>query len=62
MSVSQQMRKIVYSKIYQEASSETDARDTETYLLNNYFFKGGTGGGDNPRYVYAYKITLETRE
>ena len=48
--------------IYQEASSETDARDTETYLLNNYFFKGGTGGGDNPRYVYAYKITLETRE
>ncbi len=48
--------------IYRNADSEIDARDTEKYLLDNYSFKGGTGGGDNPRYVYAYKITSATRE
>ena len=42
--------------------SEIDARDTEKYLLDNYSFRGGTGGGDHPQYVYAYRITSYTRE
>lgn len=42
--------------------SEIDARDTEKYLLNNYSFRGGTGGGDHPQYVYAYRITSYTKQ
>ncbi len=42
--------------------SENDARETEAYLLKMYPFKGNTGGGDHPQYVYAYKITSYTRE
>jgi len=48
--------------IYRKATSEQEARDTEKYLLDNYDFKGGTGGGDKPVYVYAYKITANTAE
>lgn len=48
--------------IHSARLNETDARDTEKYLLDNYPFKGDTGGGINPCYVYAYKITSETRE
>lgn len=48
--------------IYRDAQSETDARDTEQHLLNNYSFKGGAGGGIRPHYVYAYKITRTTKE
>lgn len=47
---------------YKKASSENEARDTEKHLLDNYAFKGDTGGGDKPEYVYAYKITSETRQ
>ena len=46
--------------IYRPVNSEVEARDTERYLLDFYGFKGGTGGGDNPRFVYAYKITFRT--
>ena len=42
--------------------SETDARDTEKYLLETYPFQGDVGGGIYPTYVYAYKITSYTRE
>lgn len=42
--------------------SETDARDTEAYLLKIYPFKGDVGGGEHPQYVYAYKITSSTRQ
>lgn len=48
--------------IYRNASSETEARDTEKELLNRKKFKGGPGGGDHPLYVYAYKITKTTFE
>jgi hypothetical protein len=48
--------------IYRSAGSEQVARDTEKYLLDTYNFRGGTGGGDNPIYVYAYKITPSTLE
>lgn len=48
--------------IYRLAVSEADARDTEQYLLKHYSFQGGPGGGDNPRFVYAYKITAVTRQ
>lgn len=48
--------------IYQDAYSETDARDTESYLLNEYTFRGDVGGGNRPTYVYAYKITPWTKQ
>lgn len=48
--------------IYQNAVTETDARDTEKYLLEAYPFRGDVGGGFYPTYVYAYKITTYTRE
>lgn len=48
--------------IYRDASNETDARDTEAYLLNEYHFKGDVGGGNHPTYVYAYKITSYTKQ
>ena len=47
--------------IYAKASSEAAARATEAALLR-YGCKGGRGGGVNPRYVYAYRITSNTRE
>jgi hypothetical protein len=48
--------------IYRTASSEQNARDTEKHLLNTYSFKGGAGGGDCPKCIYAYKITGSTKE
>ena len=48
--------------IYRKADSERECRDTECYLLEHYRFKGDTGGGDKPLYVYAYKITANTVE
>ena len=48
--------------IYSAQMTEQTARDTEKYLLDNYSFKGGVGGGDRPCYVYVYKITSYTRE
>ena len=48
--------------IYRDASSETDARDTEKYLLETYPFRGDVGGGEHPQYVYAYKITPWTKQ
>ena len=48
--------------LFEKANSEVDARNTERYLLNHYHFRGGTGGGDHPEYVYAYKITSTTVE
>ena len=42
--------------------SEIDTRDTEKYLLDNYSFRGGPGGGDHPQYVYAYQIIYHTKQ
>ena len=50
------------SWIFRKAASEKEARDIEQSLLDNYSFKGGTGGGGNPQHVYAYQITSSTRE
>lgn len=47
--------------IHDKASSEAVARATEAALLR-YGYKGGPGGGVNPLYVYAYKITSNTKE
>ena len=47
--------------IYDQASSEAVARATEAALLRDGY-RGGPGGGANPRYVYAYRITSNTRE
>lgn len=48
--------------IYRQAGSESEARATEKELLSARNFKGAPGGGYNPRYVYAYKITSTTVE
>jgi len=48
--------------IYDNAGSESSARQIEQHFLNKGC-KGGGGGGDyTTRYVYAYKITSSTRE
>lgn len=47
--------------IWWEAPSEAVARATEKALLDNGF-RGGPGGGREPRFVYAYKITDYTSE
>lgn len=46
--------------IYCPADDESTARDTEAELLNNYGYDGGTGGGDHPTYVYAFKKNNHT--
>lgn len=47
--------------IYREADSELVAREAEAELLK-LGYDGGTGGGDRPRYVYAYLKGPNTRE
>ncbi len=47
--------------IYQDCGSENTARQIEKYFLN-LGCKGGTGGGISPKFVYAYKITRDTKE
>lgn len=48
--------------IYCPADSESVARNTEKELLNIYNYDGGTGGGDHPTYVYAYRKHPHTVE
>ena len=40
--------------IYQQAESENEAREIEKFFLDNLRTDGGSGGGINPDYVYAY--------
>ena len=47
-------------RIHRDAGSESAAREVEKHFLAKGC-KGGTGGGKNPHYVYAYKITSTTR-
>ncbi len=47
---------------YENVFSEMEARGIEKHLINVYQFKGGTGGGFCPTYVYAYRITATTRQ
>ncbi len=48
--------------IYRDAGSETSARAIEDYFIKKGC-KGASGGGDSAtRYVYAYKVTVSTRE
>jgi hypothetical protein len=37
-----------------KADSETIARNVEQYFLDKKKMKGGTGGGDNPTFVYIF--------
>jgi len=49
--------------IYRGCETSAVARDVEEFFLNTQGTKGGTGGGDHAtRFVYAYKITLNTKE
>jgi len=41
--------------IFRHAESESAARQIEDYFVNTLGTDGGTGGGINPEYVYAYK-------
>lgn len=47
--------------IYRDCGSENTARQIEKYFLN-LSCEGGAGGGISPKFVYAYKTTLNTRE
>jgi hypothetical protein len=40
--------------------SEAEARAAEALLLKRGF-EGGSGGGNNPRFVYAFLVTNSTR-
>lgn len=46
--------------VYQNAGSETAARNLEQYLID-LGMDGGSGGGVNPTYVYAYLKTATTK-
>ncbi len=46
--------------IYRDAGSEIMAKSIEAVFLKKGC-KGGSGGGDKPHYVYAYKMTRTTR-
>lgn len=47
--------------IYRKADSERAAREAEAELLE-LGYDGGTGGGDCPKYVYAYLKGPNTRQ
>ena len=46
--------------IFRQAESESIAREIEDYFVNTLNTDGGTGGGDNPDSVYAYKKKSHT--
>ena len=46
--------------IYKKADSEQMARDVEVYFLNQLKTDGGTGGGNIPNFVYAYRKSNHT--
>lgn len=49
--------------IYQGCETSAAARDVEEFFVNTVGTKGGPGGGDQTtRFVYAYRITLSTKE
>jgi hypothetical protein len=49
--------------IFQGCESSAIARDVEEFFVDILGTKGGAGGGDlATRFVYAYKITLSTKE
>lgn len=45
--------------IYRDVGSELTAKNIEAMFLKKGC-KGGPSGGNNPRYVYAYKMTRTT--
>ncbi|SRR6266478_5719572 len=49
--------------IFQGCETSAAARDVEEFFVDTLGTKGGAGGGDqSTRFVYAYKITLSTKE
>jgi len=48
------------SWIYRQANSSTTAREIEDHFVNTLGTDGGTGGGDYPHEVYAYKKAPHT--
>ena len=49
--------------IYSNELTSQEAREVEEYFVNTLGTKGDVGGGDNnTKFVYAYKITQNTRE
>ena len=48
--------------IYRDCGSEDAARKVEAYFHTKGGQGGGSGGDEDTRYVYAYKITAQTCE
>lgn len=49
--------------IYWPAATSRLAREIEAHLIAEHDVQGGTGGGgENTRYVYAYRIAAHTAE
>lgn len=49
--------------IYDNASTEANARSVEKFLIETYHTQGDTGGGDaTTTWVYAYRVTSQTRQ
>jgi len=48
--------------IYDNAGTDTKARQVEKHFLDKGCKGGGGGGDQTTRYVYAYRITSTTRE
>ena len=48
--------------VFIRAESSDTARSIEKYFLDTRKTDGGPGGGDEPEFVYAYRITDYTRE
>lgn len=48
--------------IFRDCGSDDDARKVEAYFHAKGCQGGGSGGDENTRFVYAYKITAQTRE
>jgi len=46
--------------IYIAVESEGIARSVEKFLIESYGMAGNPGGGENPRFVYAFKKTATT--
>ena len=46
----------------EEAYTENSAREVEKYYIEEKETQGGSGGGSNPTFVYAYKTAPHTDE
>jgi hypothetical protein len=53
-------RASISGSTYVVVESERVARGVEKFLIETYGMGGNPGGGDNPRFVYAFKMRTDT--